>query len=189
MHIRFRYSVLSHITRNRKVFHRSWHEWFHRQVCVPIGVRRICICFKSRSASHCDLLLVIGKVIGLIYNLWVHAGAMLFWVISQGGQQKRTTQKLKKTNQKLMLDLKHLSLKTPNDQVPLLIFTRSLQPPPPPQAPRFTHGRGERETSDWWWNARDHGKGTEGRRSACQILCRFLGKKVVFLVRPNFWSF
>ena len=112
-----------------KYFHRSWHEWFHRQVCLPIGVRRICICFKFRSASHCDLLLVIGKVIGLIDNLWVHAGAMLSWVISQGGQQKRTMQKLKKTNQKLMLDLKHLSLKTPNDQVPLLIFTRLLLEP------------------------------------------------------------
>ena len=93
-----------------KYFHRSWHEWFHRQVCLPIGVRRICICFKFRSASHCDLLLVIGKVIGLIDNRWVHAGAMLSWVISYGGQQKRTMQKLKKTNQKLMLDLKHLSL-------------------------------------------------------------------------------
>ena len=31
---------------------------------------------------------------------------------------------------------------------------------PPPQALRFSHGRGERETSDWWWTARDHGKGT-----------------------------
>ena len=30
---------------------------------------------------------------------------------------------------------------------------------PPPQALRFSHGRGERETSDWWWTARDHGKG------------------------------
>ena len=48
---------------------------------------------------------------------------------------------------------------------------------PPPQALRFPHGRGERETSDWWWTAREHGKGTDGRRSACQILCRFLGKK------------
>ena len=36
---------------------------------------------------------------------------------------------------------------------------------PPPQALRFSHGRGERETSDWWWTARDHGKGTDGRRS------------------------
>ena len=36
---------------------------------------------------------------------------------------------------------------------------------PPPQALRFLHGRGERETSDWWWAARDHGKGTVGRRS------------------------
>ena len=33
---------------------------------------------------------------------------------------------------------------------------------PPPQALRFSHGRGERETSDWWWTARDHGKGTDG---------------------------
>ena len=30
---------------------------------------------------------------------------------------------------------------------------------PPPQALRFLHGRGERETSDWWWTARNHGKG------------------------------
>ena len=36
---------------------------------------------------------------------------------------------------------------------------------PPPQALRFLHGRGESETSDWWWTARNHGKGTEGRRS------------------------
>ena len=33
---------------------------------------------------------------------------------------------------------------------------------PPPQALRFSHGRGERETSDWWWTARDHGKGIDG---------------------------
>ena len=33
---------------------------------------------------------------------------------------------------------------------------------PPPQALRFPHGRGERETSDWCWTARDHGKGTDG---------------------------
>ena len=32
---------------------------------------------------------------------------------------------------------------------------------PPPQALRFSHGRGERETSDWWYTARDHGKGTD----------------------------
>ena len=60
---------------------------------------------------------------------------------------------------------------------------------PPPQALRFSHGKGERETSDWWWTARDHGQGTDGRRSACQILCRFLVKKVVLLAWPNFWSF
>ena len=35
---------------------------------------------------------------------------------------------------------------------------------PPPQALRFSHSRGERETSDWWWTARDHEKGTDGRR-------------------------
>ena len=32
---------------------------------------------------------------------------------------------------------------------------------PPPQVLRFSHGRGERETSDWWYTARDHGKGTD----------------------------
>ena len=36
------------------------------------------------------------------------------------------------------------------------------QDQPPPQPLRFSHGRGERETSDWWWTARDHGKGTDG---------------------------
>ena len=40
-------------------------------------------------------------------------------------------------------------------------FTSQLQPPP--QALRFSHSRGERETSDWWWTARDHGKGTDVR--------------------------
>ena len=29
---------------------------------------------------------------------------------------------------------------------------------PPPQALRFSHGRGVREASDWWWTARDHGR-------------------------------
>ena len=29
---------------------------------------------------------------------------------------------------------------------------------PPPQALRFSHGRGERETSDWWWTAHFHQK-------------------------------
>jgi len=32
---------------------------------------------------------------------------------------------------------------------------------PPPQALRFSHGRGERETSDWWWTARDLVKGID----------------------------
>ena len=31
------------------------------------------------------------------------------------------------------------------------------------------------QSSDWWRRARDHGKRKEGRRSAFQILCRFLG--------------
>ena len=35
---------------------------------------------------------------------------------------------------------------------------------PPPRALLFSHGRGKRETSDWWWTVRDHGKGTDGRR-------------------------
>ena len=42
---------------------------------------------------------------------------------------------------------------------------------PPPKALRFSHGRGERETSDWWWTAGDHGKGTHGRRSARLASC------------------
>ena len=29
---------------------------------------------------------------------------------------------------------------------------------PPPQALRFSHGRGERKTSDWWWTAHFHQK-------------------------------
>ena len=40
--------------------------------------------------------------------------------------------------------------------------TRTVIEQPPPQALRFSHGRGERETSDWWWTARDHGKGIDG---------------------------
>ena len=43
-------------------------------LAYTIGVCCICICFKLRSRSHCDLLLVIGEVID---NLWVHAGAVL----------------------------------------------------------------------------------------------------------------
>ena len=38
-------------------------------------------------------------------------------------------------------------------------------PHTPPQALRFSHGRGERETSDWWWTPRDHGKGTSGYKA------------------------
>ena len=48
---------------------------------------------------------------------------------------------------------------------------------PPPQALRFSHGRGERETSDWWWTARDHGKGTDGRRTPARSCVVFLAKK------------
>ena len=45
-------------------------------------------------------------------------------------------------------------------QYHLLIFPAPMMlTQPPPQALRFSHGRGERETSDWWWTARDHGKG------------------------------
>ena len=39
----------------------------------------------------------------------------------------------------------------------------------------FAWQRRVRNASDRWWTARDHWKGTDGRRSACQILCRFLG--------------
>ena len=42
---------------------------------------------------------------------------------------------------------------------------------PPPQALRFSHGRGERETSDWWWTARDHGKGRDGSCLLPAFLC------------------
>ena len=44
---------------------------------------------------------------------------------------------------------------------------------PPPQALRFSHGRGECETSDWWWNTRDHGKGIDGRRSTVSPVVSF----------------
>ena len=45
----------------------------------------------------------------------------------------------------------------------------------------FAWQRRARNTSDWWWTARDYGKGTDGGRSACQILCRFLCKKTASL--------
>ena len=66
---------------------------------------------------------------------------------------------------------------------------RESQIQPPPQALRFSHGKGERETIDWWWTARDQGQGTDGRRSACQILCRFLGKKSRFVGMAQFLVF
>ena len=44
-----------------------------------------------------------------------------------------------------------------------------VQPPP-----RFSQGRGERETSDRWWTTRDHGKGTDGRHLARCLLPAFL---------------
>ena len=34
----------------------------------------------------------------------------------------------------------------------------------------LSHDRGERETSDWWWTARDHGKDTDGRRLGFPVL-------------------
>ena len=61
------------------------------------------------------------------------------------------------------LSLTATSLKTPLTAVPKVAVVERSQPPP--QALRFSHGRGERETSDWWWTTRDHGKGTNGRRS------------------------
>ena len=54
----------------------------------------------------------------------------------------------------------------------------------PPLALRFSQGRGERLAM----NRKGPSEGYRRRRSACQILCRFLGKKVVFLARPNSWS-
>ena len=50
------------------------------------------------------------------------------------------------------------------------VWTEALSQPPP-QALRFSHGRGERETSDWWWTARDHGKGTDARCLLPAFLC------------------
>ena len=50
-------------------------------------------------------------------------------------------------------------------EINLLAQFRTDSHQPPPQALRFLHGSGESETSDWWWTARNHGKGTEGRRS------------------------
>ena len=35
-----------------------------------------------------------------------------------------------------------------------LAHSLTVREQPPPQALRFSHGRGERETSDWWWERR-----------------------------------
>ena len=61
----------------------------------------------------------------------------------------------------------HLTVSTLEDppDSSKLSHINNTQTQPPPQALRFSHGRGERETSDWWYTARDHGKGTDGRRS------------------------
>ena len=48
---------------------------------------------------------------------------------------------------------------------------------PPPQALRFSHGRGERETSDWWWTARDHGKGRVSPLSPSRLPLRLFSSK------------
>ena len=63
---------------------------------------------------------------------------------------------------------------------------------PPPQALRFLHGRGERETSDWWWIARSHGKGTDGRWSPLSpsrppLRAHFHQKRDVW-VRGSYWA-
>ena len=64
---------------------------------------------------------------------------------------------------------------------------------PPPQARRFSHGRGERETSDWWWTARDHGKGTAHifiKRETCGYEAAVLqskcgSKRMIWRHTPN----
>ena len=60
---------------------------------------------------------------------------------------------------------------------------------PPPQALRFSHGRGERETSDWWWTAEGPWEGYRRQAKRLLDLVLFSWQKVVFLARPNFWSF
>ena len=62
----------------------------------------------------------------------------------------------------------------------------TFQPQPPPQALRFSHGRGERETSDWWWTARDHGKGTDGRSPSRLPLGAHFHQKRDVWVRGSF---
>ena len=85
--------------------------------------------------------------------------SIFFFLLNQGSETKKTENQPR---------LKYLT----RNQIWLV----TSQAQPPPQALRFSHGRAsERETSDWWWTARDHGKATDGKRSACQILCRFLG--------------
>ena len=58
-----------------------------------------------------------------------------------------------------------------------LFFNVGIVPASFSGASFFAWQRRARNTSDWWWTARDYGKGTDGGRSACQILCRFLCKK------------
>ena len=67
----------------------------------------------------------------------------------------------------LLMTCHYLNLSSASDwscwvrNLHLLIKSTTLFQPPP-QALRSSHCRGERETSDWWWTARDHGKGTDG---------------------------
>ena len=58
-----------------------------------------------------------------------------------------------------------------------LFFNVGIVPASFSGASFFAWQRRARNTSDWWWTARDYGKGTDGGRSACQILCSFLCKK------------
>ena len=58
-----------------------------------------------------------------------------------------------------------------------------------PQELRFSHGRGERETSDWWWTARDHGKGTDGRQTPAISCVVFLARPVVSFPYFFVWTF
>ena len=66
---------------------------------------------------------------------------------------------------------------------------KTYQWQPPPQALRFSHARGERETSDRWWTARDHGKGTDGRRTPARSCVVFLAKKSFSWHGPIFGLF
>ena len=145
-------------------------------------------CLFTLTTSPEIIITTINYWFSALVNLWLVLSSCLFTLFNLSGTELiiNTTVKRWQWDETSTFDIVVNKRKWVFIIVLLALFTIDQ---PPPQALRFSHGRGERETSDWWWTAEGPWEGYRRQAKRLPDLVRFSWQKVVFLARPNFWSF